>query len=351
MPAYAILAGAAPSAMRAALMAAIYLGARLLGRAILPMAAVLLAATILLIAQPSLIANIGFQLTVVITAALVRWVPVLTATLIGPTWVTGAVAVPIVAQTAAAPLVAWHFRTLIPGAVIANLLALPLLAPIILGSVAATVIAPLWSAPASLGLDLVSLLFSLLRLVSAPARAAELVTPLVSVAAAVLLVVAGWVALQAHRWARFGVAAWVCGIAIFSLSWLLPRPPAPPSVELLPVSDGAAVLVSDGADAVVADTGRYLREASQMLAESGHRRLRAVIASHTDEDHIGGTVSHPAGVQGGSTDHAGMDADRAVGGTPATNRPPKRYADFTRLPRARPSLSDQSGSRSCGHRP
>jgi len=290
VPAYAILAGAAPSAMRAALMAVIYLGARLLGRAILPMAAVLLAVTILLIAQPSLIANIGFQLTVVITAALVRWVPLLTTTLFGPRWVTGPVAVPIVAQTAAAPLVAWHFRTLIPGAVIANLLALPLLAPIILGSVAATVIAPLWGAAAALGLDLVNLLLSLLRIVSAPARAAELVTPPVPVAAVVLLVVAGWVALQARRWARFGVAAWVCVLAIFGFSWLLPRPPAPPMIELLPVNDGAAVLVSDGADAVLADAGRYQREAAQMLAAGGRRELRAVIASHTDEDHVGGMV-------------------------------------------------------------
>ncbi len=290
VPAYAILAGAAPSAMRAALMAVIYLGARLLGRAILPMAAVLLAATMLLIAQPSLIANIGFQLTVVITAALVRWVPVLAAILFGPPWVTGAVAVPVIAQTAAAPLVAWHFRTLIPGAIIANLFALPLLAPIILGSVAATVIAPLWSAPASLGLDFVGLLLSLVRFVSAPARAAELVTPPLPVTAAVLIVVAGWIALQAHRWARFGVAAWVCVFAIFSFSWLLLRPSAPPTVELLPVSDGAAVLLSDGDDAILADAGRYQREASQMLAENGHRKLRAVIASHTDEDHVGGMV-------------------------------------------------------------
>jgi competence protein ComEC len=290
VPAYAILAGAAPSAMRAALMAAIYLGARLLGRAILPMAAVLLAVTILLVAQPSLIANIGFQLTAVISAALVRWVPVLTMTLFGPRWITGAVSVPVVAQTAAAPLIAWHFRTLIPGAIIANLLALPLLAPIILGSVAATVIAPLWTAPAALGLDFVGLLLSLLRFVSAPARAAELVTPPVPVAAAVLLVFAGWIALQARRWARFGVLAWICVLAIFSILWLLPRPPVPPTVELLPVSDGAAVLVSDGADAVLADAGRYQREAAQMLAESGYRGLRAVIASHTDEDHVGGMV-------------------------------------------------------------
>jgi competence protein ComEC len=290
LPAYAILAGAAPSAMRAALMAAIYLAARLLGRAVLPMAAVLLAVTTLLVAQPSLIASAGFQLTVVITAALVRWVPPLTTFFFGPRWLTGAIAVPVVAQTAAAPLVAWHFRTAIPGAIVANLLALPLLAPIILGSVATAVIAPLWRAPAALGLDLVGLLVSVLRFISAPARAAELVTPPVPVVAAVLLIVAGWIGLQARSWARFGAAAWIGILVSLGVSWALLRPPAPATVELLPVSDGAAVLISRDGDAVLSDAGRYRREASQLLAESGHRDLRAVIASHTDEDHVGGVV-------------------------------------------------------------
>ena len=290
VPTYAILAGAAPSAMRAALMATIYLGARLLGRALLPMAAVLLATTILLISQPALIADIGFQLTVVITAALVRWVPVLASIFFGPRWLSGAVAVPVVAQTAAAPIVAWHFRTLIPGAIFANLLALPLLAPIILGSVAATVVAPLWRVPAALALDIVHLLFSVLRFVSAPARASEFVTPSIPIAAAVVLVIAGWLALQGRRWARVGVVGWISLLAVLLASWLLPRQPSPPSVELLPVSDGAAVLVSEGVDAVMVDAGRYQREAAQMLAESGHRTLHAVIASHTDDDHIGGMV-------------------------------------------------------------
>ena len=290
LPAYAVLAGAAPSAMRAALMAVIYLAARLLGRAVLPMAAVLLAVTILLTAQPSLIANAGFQLTVVITAALVRWVPPLTEALFGPRWVTGTVAVPVVAQTAAAPLVAWHFRTAIPGAIVANLLALPLLAPIILGSVAAAVIAPLWRPPAALALDLVGVLVSLVGRVSAPARAIELVTPPLPIVAIALLVAAGWIALQARPWARLGVMAWIGTLALLAALWAFSPPPAPPTVEILPVSDGAAVLVSSGDDAVMSDAGRYRREAAQLLAESGHRGLRAVIASHTDEDHVGGMV-------------------------------------------------------------
>jgi competence protein ComEC len=290
LPVYAMLAGAAPSAVRAALMACIYLAARLLGRALLPMAAVLLATTLLLLTEPSLIGNAGFQLTVVITAALVRWVPALTEALFGPIWLKGGVAVPVVAQTAAIPLVAWHFRTVIPGAIIANLLALPLLAPIILGSVATVVIAPLWRAPAAIGLELLDLLLSFLSWVSAPARIAELITPPVPMVISVLLAVFGWVALQPNRWARRGAAAWLGMLIVLGVWWMFPRPPAPATVELLPISDGAAVLMHEGIDAVLIDGGRYRREAALMLAESGHRRIRAVITSHTDEDHIGGLI-------------------------------------------------------------
>ena len=288
LPAYAILAGAAPSAMRAALMAAIYLGARLMGRAVLPMAAVLLAVTLLLIANPSLIGQVGFQLTVVITAALVRWVPPLSSFLFGPPWLTGAVAVPIVAQAAAAPIVTWHFRTVIPGAILANLLARPLLAPTILGSVAAAAIAPLWRWPAALGLDLVGFLLTLLRAVSSPARAIELVTPPAPLAAAALFVIVGWIALQTRPMARYGVIGWLSILLALGIAWRVPAQPTPPAVTLLPVSDGAAIVVTDGTDTLLFDTGNYRRETAQLLAERRIRRMRAVIASHTDEDHLGG---------------------------------------------------------------
>ncbi len=102
LPTYALLAGGSPSAVRAALMGIIYLGARLLGRAVLPMAAVLLTAFLLLLADPTLIAEVSFQLTVLLTAALVRWAPVVSAAIPGPRWIAIAIAVPIIAQLAAA---------------------------------------------------------------------------------------------------------------------------------------------------------------------------------------------------------------------------------------------------------
>ncbi len=290
IPAYAVLTGGSSSAVRAALMGVVYLGARFLGRAVLPMAAVLLAALVLLIADPGLIAEPGFQLTVVITAALIRWVPPVTAALRGPIWLAGAVAVPLVAQTAAAPLVAWHFRSLIPGALVSNLLALPLLAPAVLGSVLAAVVAPLWGGGAGLVLAALHLLESLLQFIGGTARAAELIAPAIPVPAVAVLTVAGWLALQPRRRAVWAAVAWLGALLMLHLRLFVGPSPVVPLVAVLPVGDGAAVIAASGRDAVLADAGRFPREAAVLAADAGHRRLRALLASHSDEDHIGGAV-------------------------------------------------------------
>jgi len=289
LPAYALLAGAAPSAVRAALMGVIYLGARLLGRAILPMAAVLLTTLLLLLVRPALISDPGFQLTVVITAALVRWAPVLSEILPGPRFLTGAAAVPLVAQTAAAPLVAAHFRTLIPGAFLVNLIALPLLGPTVLASVGTTVVASVWPGGAALCLDFVYGLITVLRIVSAPARHLEVVTAQLPVAAAVALTAAGWLALQPGKRAKIGAVAWLV-VLLATGATLIPAAPGPSAVELLSVSDGTAAVLGNGADRIVTDSGRFQREAAHLLADRRVRRLRAIVISHTDEDHIGGAA-------------------------------------------------------------
>ena len=290
IPAYAVLAGGSPSAVRAALMGVIYLGARFLGRAVLPMAAVLLAALALLIADPGMIAEAGFQLTVVITAALIRWVPPVTSALRGPLWLRGAVALPLVAQIAAAPLIAWHFRSLIPGAMIANFLALPLLAPTVLVAVLAAVLAPLWAGGAALVLTVLHYLTVLLGVVGGPARAAEMIAPSMPSGAVLVLAVTGWLALQNGRLARRAAAAWVGLLFLLNLRLVSGAAAVTPQVTVLAVSDGAAVVAASGRDVVLADAGRYRRQAAVLLADAGHRRLQVLMASHTDEDHIGGAV-------------------------------------------------------------
>ncbi len=288
LPSYALLAGASPSAVRAALMGVVYIGARLLGRAIVPMAAVLLTALLLLLADPSLIVEVSFQLTVLLTAALVRWAPGLSSAIPLPRWISVAIAVPVIAQLAAAPLVATHFAAVIPGAAASNLLVPWLLAPVVLASVAGTAIAPLAPVIAGWLLVLVDLGGRALWFVGSPGRAAELVPPAIPTTLLICLGVFGMVALLPGRTARIGAAAYISIIGVFALWWLVIPPPARTEAELLPVSHGLSLRVSSGGDHVVMDGGGARREAAEMAASTRIRHLSAVIASHGDEDHIAG---------------------------------------------------------------
>jgi len=291
LPAYALLAGGAPSALRAALMGMTYLAARMLGRAVVPLAAILLAATAMLLASPRLVSDPGFQLTVVVTAALVRWVPPVAARLPGPRPVAAAVAVPVVAQLAAAPLVAIHFRSLIPGAALANLAVPVLLTPALVAAVLATALAPVAPALARPLLDLLGLLAGCLWSTAAFARQVELVLPPLPVVTALAFVAAGAVAVLPWRAARFGAAAWLM-LLLAGATWCLARPqPETPGATLLPVRDGLSLLAVDRRSSVLVDGGRSPREALELLAERGVRRLDAVVASHGEEDHVGGLAA------------------------------------------------------------
>jgi len=97
-------------------------------------------------------------------------------------------------------------------------------------------------------------------------------------------------ALQRTRPARLGVAAWIALLLGWSVWWLAP-PPEGPRVTLLPVREGLAAVVTTRDASMLVDGGRLHREAAEQLADLGIRRLEAVLASHSDEDHIGGLVA------------------------------------------------------------
>jgi competence protein ComEC len=197
------------------------------------------------------------------------------------------VAVPIVAQLAAAPLVVIHFRSLIPGALVANLAALPLIAPTVLLSVLTTATATVTRTGAALGLELVHLLTAALSWVSGPARSMELVAPRLPVIAALALMAAGWLGLQSGRMGRVGAAGWTA-ILVLAIAVQSRSPTAAKQIALLPIGDGAAILLQDGRHNVLVDAGRFSMEAARLLADRRLGNLDAVVATHTDEDHIGG---------------------------------------------------------------
>ena len=132
---YVAFAGASASVVRAALMAGVVLLARESGRAGRATAALAWAATILLVSDPALIGDAGFQLSSLATAGLIAWATPLTEWLgrLGggrvPGWLAESLGVSLAAQAATLPIILVSFGRLAVLSPLVNLLVVPLVAP------------------------------------------------------------------------------------------------------------------------------------------------------------------------------------------------------------------------------
>ena len=151
--AYVLFAGASASVVRAAAMAGVVLLARETGRAGRAAAALGWAAALLLIADPSLVADPGFQLSSLATGGILAWANRLQGALgrVGggriPGWLAESLAVSLAAQAATLPVVLLVFGRLAIISPAINLLIVPLVAP----AMAAAMIALLGGAVAIAG--------------------------------------------------------------------------------------------------------------------------------------------------------------------------------------------------------
>jgi competence protein ComEC len=143
--AYVLFAGASASVVRAAAMAGVVLLARETGRAGRAAAALGWAAAILLIADPGLVLDPGFQLSSLATAGILAWANRLQAALgrAGggrlPGWLAESLAVSLAAQAATLPVVLLVFGRLAIISPAVNLLIVPLVAPAMAASMIALV--------------------------------------------------------------------------------------------------------------------------------------------------------------------------------------------------------------------
>jgi competence protein ComEC len=133
--AYVLFAGASASVVRAAAMAGVVLLARETGRAGRAAAALGWAAALLLIADPSLVADPGFQLSSLATGGILAWANRLERAFgrVGggrlPGWLAESLAVSLAAQAATLPIVLLAFGRLAIISPAINLLIVPLVAP------------------------------------------------------------------------------------------------------------------------------------------------------------------------------------------------------------------------------
>ena len=144
---YALLAGATPSVLRAALMGSVYLAALAAGRPGSGLPALALAAAAMTALSPEILLRAGFQLSFaavagifIAQAMLGRW----TASRGGGGWrrlalrpVAALALISAAATLATWPLVAWHFGTVALWGVPASLLAIPAMPAVVVGTGAA----------------------------------------------------------------------------------------------------------------------------------------------------------------------------------------------------------------------
>jgi competence protein ComEC len=133
--AYVAFVGPSPSVVRAAAMAGVVLLARESGRAGRAAAALAWAATAILLVDPALVRDAGFQLSTLATAGLLAWATSLGERLVRlsggrwPGWLVESLAVSLAAQAATLPVVLASFGRLAIVSPVVNLFVVPLVAP------------------------------------------------------------------------------------------------------------------------------------------------------------------------------------------------------------------------------
>lgn len=132
--AYTVAAGASPSVVRAALMAGVVLMARETGRQARAVAALGIAAAAMLLADPAVATDAGFQLSTAATAGLLAWGSAITRWLERrprmPGWLAESLGVSLAAQASTLPIILLAFGRLSVVAPLVNLAVVPLVPPV-----------------------------------------------------------------------------------------------------------------------------------------------------------------------------------------------------------------------------
>ncbi len=313
---FVLLARPEPSVLRAAVMGSVALvgmgsngrqrGPRALGLAVL----------VLMLFDPWLAGEVGFALSVLATAGIVflapgwrdamcRWLP---------RWAAEALSVPLAAQLACTPPVAAISGQVSLVAVVANLLAAPVVAPATVLGLAAGLLSTAW---APLGRPVGTVATWCADWVIAVAhRSAALPTAAVGwptgpLPLLVLTLVCGWLALVlGSLLARRGWAVGTSALLLVIVLVPLPTPGWPPRGWVLVAcdvgqGDGLVLDAGDGA-AVVVDAGPDPDLMDGCLRRLGVRRVPLVVLTHFHADHVDGLAGVLRGRRVGAIEVTGL---------------------------------------------
>jgi competence protein ComEC len=335
---YVPLTGAGPSIQRAAVMGAAGILATLAGRRASRLYALALAAGVTLAIDPSIGADVGWQLSFAAVLGILVWAGPLRDVL--GSWLGGGggrpgarggglrgalaegVAVTVAATVATAPLIAFHFETFSVTTLAANVLALPAVAPAMWLGMAGAAASQIPGFPVEVLNAPNAVLLAYIAQVAAWCAAPDWAeveihlggTGLAAAYAALALGTVAWRTANALRrrrpprarsrwgirppiadsWIRASILAGLALVVCAALVWPGGGEEAGPPgrglrITVLDVGQGDAILLQPAqAPAVLVDGGPPGDGLAAKLAEAGVRRLGAAVVSHDQSDHRGG---------------------------------------------------------------
>ncbi|HEX6688595.1 MAG TPA: ComEC/Rec2 family competence protein [Solirubrobacterales bacterium] len=333
---YVPLAGAGPSIQRAGIMGALSLLATLAGRPASRLYALLIAAVVLLALEPGIAADAGWQLSFAAVLGILLLAGSIRAGIVARIGSHGwrrplaeAAAMTIAAGVATAPLIAFRFEAVSTMTLIANLLALPAVAPAMwlgmLSAVAGQAPGVPVEALNALNAPLLAYIAQVAAWCGRPSWAylhvrlgsGGLIATYVAIAATIALIARlnrlrriaalrrrpdsavdrpqdGHTVRLAAR--RLGIAALLLAAVASALGWpsgngagATDTPPAGLRISVLDVGQGDAILLQPRrAPAVLVDGGPPGDGLVAKLRAAGVRQLGAAIVTHDQADHAGG---------------------------------------------------------------
>ncbi|HET7454435.1 MAG TPA: ComEC/Rec2 family competence protein [Solirubrobacterales bacterium] len=308
---YVPVAGAGPSIQRAGVMGAVGVLAMLGGRRASRLYALALAAAATLAIEPSVAADIGWQLSfAAVVGILLLAAPLRSAVAArfgeGP-WrraLAEGLAVTIAATLATAPLIAFHFETLSTTTLVANVLAMPAVAPAMWLGMCSAALAQVPGLPLEPLNGLDALLLAYVAQIASWCAApdwAELHVRLSGAGLALSYLGIGALAVLGLYLARLGrlrpvlrglAAPAAIGVALL-VGWPHGESVAAPvsglRVEVLDIGQGDAILFQPAAaPAVLVDGGPPGEGLAGKLEDAGIDRLGAAVITHDQSDHAAG---------------------------------------------------------------
>ena len=314
--AYVLFLGAPAAAARAALMLTLFLAARLMQRPARA-SAILAAAGIALVAwDPSVLTQVGFQLSFAGMIGLIAFAPPIGRALPSqlPHWLREGIAGGLGATLATAPVSALHFQQIAPIGIAANLVAVPAMAVAVPAIGVCMLVSTFWPGAAHFLAGGSSLLVGVLDRTAEVAAAVPYGHAHVTADLAIAMTLAGIAAAAALR----GMAAPVApgrgvrrpvrrvAAALAASAVLLAWPAAADGggngaleIHVIDVGQGDAIalrtphgawmLIDGGPRSATWDAGA--RRVAPYLLRHGVRRIEVLVVTHPDADHIGGVAA------------------------------------------------------------